>query len=302
MRIILGQQCQPAEFFHYMAMIEEWVCLIRPLGNKRNELALGDSDNLWLGYSRREKICVLKIITDERPDTSDESSVFAFLIDPPQHNAPATSEILLRARKACVEDVNISEESLQIIVDSVPFPEYQKAGEILPGLPSEWAALPAKINVSFKCSDNCSVIPSMYDYFDRASFIEVLKIVNGERHDGVLLHYSLVSCEAAPLLRWDMDCSLARLYKETYKNREKTSSGDSWEIPADQSLLTLYQFLPGVGFSGAPPYYGKPTVRLKVGGLTKEAANTNWRTCATLLRAINRAEKVEFVQPFTKPV
>jgi len=120
--------------------------------------------------------------------------------------------------------------------------------------------------------------------FAKQTFTDVVRTVFDNRHDGYLLHYSLISTDVIPLLAWDVDSSLARIFKEKYKERGKAGIDFPSNSSADKTLLRLYQYLPKVGASSAPPYYGKPSVRLTVGGLSKEAACSNWRQCAAALR------------------
>ena len=61
-----------------------------------------------------------------------------------------------------------------------------------------------------------------------------------------------------------------------------------WKTETDQSLLSIYQHVPGAGFWGAPSYYGKPVVRLRVGGRSQEEAISNWYQCARSLRTMKR--------------
>ena len=60
----------------------------------------------------------------------------------------------------------------------------------------------------------------------------------------------------------------------------------AWESEADQSLLSIYQNVSGTGLWGAPPDYGKPVVRLRVGGRNQEEAISNWYQCARVLRTM----------------
>ncbi len=77
----------------------------------------------------------MRITPFDKFEEKIENSVFAILINPPKHNEEAIKEIFLRAWMAFVKRNAISQESLQLLINSVSFPTYRTAGELLPGLP-----------------------------------------------------------------------------------------------------------------------------------------------------------------------
>lgn len=288
-RIILQDQTQPSEFAHFLNKIDDWKFLTHPRGIECADLALNNEalEFLCLGTSSIENIYAMGITPFDKFEEKTEISVFAILIDPPKHNEEAIKEIFLRVRLAFVKRNAISQESLQRLVNSVSFPTYRTAGELLPGLPVAWEGIPAEIEVTIQLSDGACLYPGIFKEYKQTSFSEVLETLYGERNDGILLGYSLVSREVTPLLLWDIDWPLARAGEKKPTRRKKVSI-EALEKIADPTLLEVHQYLPS-NSSGSSPYYGQPTIRLRVGGFTEQTAITNWQLCAKLLREIKKS-------------
>jgi hypothetical protein len=116
----------------------------------------------------------------------------------------------------------------------------------------------------------------------------VLRVICGPRHDGILITYTLAAREVIPLLNWDIDWPLTRRGTAAPERRGKVQGDLPWETETDQSLFSIYQHVPSMGFWGAPSYYGKPVVRLRVGGRSQEEAISNWYQCARALRTMKQ--------------
>lgn len=286
MRLLIGSRCQPSEYWHYLNLIDDWKYLILPRSIARENLFFtGENhlDDLWFGVSSRESVYALKIAPADKFEQNHESSVFAILIDPPRRNKDALKEMLLRARAAYVENRKISDESLKTILETYEYPTYSRAGELLSGLPDEWLDLPVEIELSVQLSENAGINQNIYDDHKCDSIQEVLEQIYSPRIDGFLLVYTVIVQDVTPFLFWDVDWPIARSGKTTPTLREKVSRGVPWEKESDQALFTIYQHLPW-NSSSAPPYYGEPTIRLRVGGATNEKAVINWQKCAKALR------------------
>lgn len=284
MRIIFSSTCQPVEFYHWLDKIEDWFGIPCPNDFNRNELCMSYEDDIWIGYSVRHGVYALRIISPESYASELEDSVTFLLLDPPKPDLETITHILLLIRKALIQGAKISECDVQTIIERIDFPELIRAGDLLPGIPDEWVDLPVKIQFSCELSEWAGVNQSTFDMFAKQTFTDVVRTVYDKRHDGYLLHYSLISTEVIPLLAWDVDSSLGRMLKEKYKERDKVGIDFPSNSSADKTLFRLYQYLPKVGASSAPSYYGKPTVRLTVGGISKQAAYSNWMQCAAALR------------------
>ena len=164
------------------------------------------------------------------------------------------------------------------------------ASDYFVGCPDSWASLPSKIVLSYSLSEGRGVTRDFFSYFERDSFAEVVKTLYADRYDGCLLAYSLICSDKVPFLAWNIDSSFSKLINEKYYRRRKgchsypQSVGE--EFDSNHYLLTLYQYLPGIGFSGLPPVYGNPTVRLRVAGRSKNEAYANWVSCAQFLKKL----------------
>ena len=82
---------------------------------------------------------------------------------------------------------------------------------------------------------------------------DVLRVVCGPRHDGILTTYTLAAHEVITLLNWDVDWPLTRRGTTAPEQREKVQGMLPWETEADQSLLSIYQHVSGAGFFGCTP-------------------------------------------------
>ena len=287
MKVLLRDTSPDSEFLQALDRIDpkSFSYTVVPDGVPGRELCLGW--HFWLGASRNNQTWVLLACTLDE-DFGPQHAVAA-LLDPPKAHGEAIAEILLRVYVAGRSGDRLDAAALEGIIASVPFPEYRPVGDYLPEAPQDWHNLPAEWMVGFVLSDKACVSQHTFDEYQRDSVGDVLRVVCGPRHDGLLINYTLTAREVVPLLAWDCDWPLSRRGKAPPERREKVQGMLPWEYEADRSLLTIYQHVPGTGFWCAPPYCSKPVVRLRVGGRTREQAIANWHACADVLRRVRKA-------------
>ena len=286
MQIMLPNSTQPADLNHWLEKIDDWFGMSCPKQFNPHELGLGDDEDIWIGCSVRHKVYSLKFISRANRDQQINDNTLLILIDPPKPDIETIVDILLMARKTFLQDSNVNESDIETLINKIEFPESTKAGELLSGIPAEWANFSAKIQFSCQLSDGWGINSEISESFERKTFADVVKTIFDKRHEGYLLRYSLLSSDVIPFLAWDVDCSLSRMFKERYEKRKKVSNDLFVNSRSDLRLVTLYQYLPNVGSEYSPSYFAKPSVRLRVGGISKEAAYSNWMKCAAAIRKL----------------
>lgn len=183
----------------------------------------------------------------------------------------------------------ISKDRIEEIFRLVPFKEYLLAEKHLPEIPDIWRNLPVELCLDFELSNNACISHLTFREFSRDSLKDALKVVCGPRQDGILIRYLLEVRGAVPMLGWDVDWPLARRGKNPPERREKVQGPAPWDYEANSVILLLYQHMEGIGmWPYAPPFFGEPIVRLRVGGRTREEAVSNWYKCAKALRKWRR--------------
>ena len=245
----------------------------------------------FIGSSGSGKIWALAVVeisfVNDDGFCPDEATV-AILIDPPKRHSETIAEILLRVYSE--KDKSLSKKKIEKISGAVKFPEYQAVKEYLPQAPKSWLDLPAEIIVRFSLSEHACVGDSTFEEYSRNTLTDVLKVLFGPRHGGLLIHYSLIVREVTPLVKFDVDWPLLRRGKDVPFPRGKIQGDFPWDEVSDDTLISIYQYIPDVyyGWMPAPPYYGDPVVRLRVGGRSEGEAIANWKMCATALRKIKK--------------
>jgi hypothetical protein len=287
MNVLLRDTSQGSEFSRTLDQIEpeSWTYVLAPYDLPGRECCF--LQDFWLGHSRNGKTWVLAVMPyGVEDDFNPQECAVAALLDPPKQHVDTIAEILIRVYIAGQSGDLLDTSAIENILAAVHFPVYQGVGHYLPEAPRDWLHLPAELVVGFTLSEGACVSRYTFEEYRRDAIEEVLRVVCGPRQDGILITYSLVAREVVPLLAWDVDWPLSRRGKEPPERREKVQGMLPWEYEADRSLLTIYQHVPGTGFWCAPPYCSKPVARLRVGGRTREAAITNWTTCARALRRL----------------
>ena len=287
MRILLPATPQDGDFIEALNQVESWDLAIVPYNLPGRDKCF--KQDLWLGSSRNGRTWLLAAAPYDTYEGFDPAeTTVAALLDPPKQNKDTIAEILLRIYIAGRNVEQLSNDAIDEILVATPFPEYRPVAIYLPKAPQDWLHLPAEFVVSFSLSEGACVTGGLFEEYRRDSLEEVLRIVCGPRQDGILIAYSLAAREVVPLLTWDIDWPLARRGKGAPVRRDKVQSTLPWDSETDQSLFSIYQHVPGTGFWIAPPYYSKPTVRLRVGGRSQEEAVSNWYQCARALRTMKQ--------------
>jgi hypothetical protein len=286
MRILLPTP-QNDDFLEALNQVESWDLAVAPYNLPGRDNCFGQ--DFWLGASRNGSTWVLAAVPFGDYEGFDPAeAAVAALLDPPKQNEDTITEILLRIYIAGKEVDRLNKSTIDEILTEVPFPEYLPVESHLPEAPQNWLQLPAEFVVNFTLSEGACVGGCTFNEYSRDSLEDVLRVVCGPRHDGILIAYTLAVREVIPLLNWDVDWPLARRGTAAPERREKVQGMLPWETEADQSLLSIYQHVSGTGFWMAPPYYSKPVVRLRVGGRSQDEAISNWYQCAHALRTMKR--------------
>jgi hypothetical protein len=289
MHIILSTD--KAEFVKTIEKINQWNLALLPWVDYDAPLYSdyrSKGCEFWLGSSPDHKEWALAANPLDRDLDNEflQSTCTAILVDPPKVQEDVIFKILFLIGNDIKKAHWITENRIQEIFNTVPFTQYLCAETYLPELPKEWLHLPVELSVDFDMSEGACVTPWLFREYRRNSLKEVLEVSYGPRHDGLLIFYHLVVREVIPLLAWDVDWPLSRRGKDAPYKREKVQGALPWEYHPDQSILTIYQWLPIRSWKMAPPYFGQPVVRLRVGGRTREEAVVNWHQCARALRKL----------------
>jgi hypothetical protein len=91
------------------------------------------------------------------------------------------------------------------------------------------------------------VIGTTFEQYSRYSIDAAVHVVCGSRRNALLVTYTLAAREAIPLLKRDVDWPLARRGKAGPTRRGMAQGVLPWNYETEQSLLSLYQHLPGTG-------------------------------------------------------
>jgi hypothetical protein len=240
--------------------------------------------NFWIGFSVESRRWILATTKDK---LVPERDALLTLQDAQTADTNYVAEVLLRALAATERDGNLSEDAARAILEEVPLPQYRRASDYLPELPKEWHDLPCELVVAFSLSDGAHVGRDTFKHYQRDTLSDALGVLRNGRHDGILIRYQLQTRGVVPFLFWDSDSPLARRGKDEPRERQKVQKGVPWEVDADPTILELYQHLTSDDpWSAGPPYFGEPTIWLRVGGRTKEEADDNWTRCAKALRQL----------------
>ena len=250
----------------------------------------------WLGSSDRGDVWGLAVYDQSSPGTQRTHTwtglaatpvTVALLVDPPKRD-PRTIALLLLQVHVETAKAGDHRPAIERILAEAKFPDYLSVADFLPEAPKDWLPLPAELMVGFQLSEHACIGEQEFQEYRRNSLVDAIRVVCGRRHDGLLIGYNLVAREVVPLLRWNIDGPLSRRGQDKPTERTAVQGDVPWEQHADSTLLSVYQYMPIRGFALAPPYSGKPVVRLRVGGLTPEAAIENWERCAKQLRLLRK--------------
>ena len=286
MRILLPTS-QNDDFLEALNQVESWSLVVAPYNLPGSDSCL--MMDFWFGASRDGRTWVLAAVPSGIYESFDPAeTAVAALLDPPKQNEDTITEILLRIYIAGKEINRLSKSAIDEILAAVTFPKYRPVASYLPEAPQGWLHLPAEFAVSFTLSEGACVGGCTFNEYGRDSLEDVLRVVCGPRQEGILIAYTLATREVVPLLDWDVDWPLARRGTAAPERREKVQGMLPWDAEADQSLLSIYQHVPGTGFRFAPPYYSKHVVRLRVGGRSPDEAVSNWYQCARALRTMRQ--------------
>jgi hypothetical protein len=247
------------------------------------------SHNYWLGSSRDVQVWFLAITIDGSDNIDLSKDVVTILTHPPKPDVNTIGEILIKAYSMSIQEGGLSSSRIKEIVASVPFPEYLSVRSLMPEAPEAWLDLPCELSVNFSLSDGACVYRDLFDEYSRTTIRDTLRVVCGPRHDGILIHYHLAARETIPFLLWDIDWPLLRRGKESTSKREKVQKNVPWKTEADRTLIEIYQHLGSSSIWRSSPYFGEPSVRLRVGGRTPEEAVRNWHQCAQVIRKIRES-------------
>lgn len=273
-------------FVSAMDTITAWEIAVLSWDYRNDPLYVDFWDNasydFSLGYSQDKSRWTLSAVSWYRKECDDgkidRSTCTAVLVDPPHVREESILMILFRIFNEIRKTGQISVQKIDEIVGSVRFKEYLPAGSYLPELPENWLHLPVELDVGFSLCEEACLYSSIFKEYRRDSFRDVLKMLCGPRHSGIMIHHNLVVRDAIPFLGWDVDWPLSRQGKESPYKRKKVQGVLPWDYQPDQTLLSAYQ--------SAQSYYDQPVVRLKVGGRNQREAISNWHRCAKALRKL----------------
>lgn len=290
MKIILKNT--EREFNEYFSRITDFKFFVHPLyiadDPLLSEFFPSDSD-FYLGSSDDNSVFTLAVLPwaeNEKIEDGFPSRWFcnAILIDPIAADEVTIFKILFLAHQEEKRSVAITTTRLNEIQNSFNFPTFKTVGEYSDGLPKTWSDYEVEFNVGFVLSEGACLYREIFKEYQRDNFKEILEVLYGPRYDGLLFCYHVVARHTIPFLGWDADWPLLGRGKNQPVKRKKMEGVIPGEYDENCKLLSLYQrFSHSVGY-GTPPYFGKPTVYLRVGGITEEDAIKNWRICANLLR------------------
>lgn len=278
--------------------LSDWHYAIPPCGDLLPDRCAEEHDH-WLGSSGDGQVWGMGIASSAplgrmpRGIKVHQSSgaIVAFLVEPPKREPDTIARILFRVHAANMVEPS-SDDQIESILRSTPFPNYLKVRSYLPNAPADWLDWPAELAVGFGLSEDVCLTPRLYEEFKRATLWDALRVVCGPREEGLLVGYSLAAREIVPLLRWNVDWPLARQGTALPFRRQPVQRDVPWEQRADLRLLTVYQQVGTSARTWAPLYFDRPTVRLLVGGRTRDDAVSNWHRCARALRRL-RSDSVE---------
>jgi len=278
-----------------IGQIESWQLAIQPW-------ELGQPDYCDVGHEHRigasgdERVWAFAVTWNPLAESLDplhetraapRDGIQFVLVDPPERDRETISELFFSLHLAA-EEPGFGQEKIDEVVASTPFPELRTVRRYLPEAPEPWLDLRVQLSHGFELSENAGIVPEVYNAYRRDSLEGALQTVCGERQEGILVGYSLCATDVVPLLAWNVDWPLSRRGKEEPEPRGKVQGQLPWEEGPDTGLISVYQSLPAVGIAFAPSYWAKPTVRLMVGGRTRDEAIANWNQCARALRKIKR--------------
>jgi hypothetical protein len=292
MRVVLPNS---PEAVSLRAKLSDWHYAIPPWGEPLPDRCAEEHDH-WLGSSGDGRVWGMGIAPSApRPRMprsikvhQSSGAIVAFLLDPPKREPDTIAKILFRVHGANMVGP-LSDEQVESILRSTPFPHYLKVRAYLPGTPVDWLDWPAELAVGFGLSEGACLTPSLYEEFKRDNLRDALRVVCGPRQDGLLIGYSLAAREIVPHLRWNVDWPLARQGTAPPVRRKPVQQNVPWERSADLKLFSVYQDIRSSARTWAPLYYGRPMVRLLVGGRSRDDAVSNWHRCARALRRLKHS-------------
>jgi hypothetical protein len=126
--------------------------------------------------------------------------------------------------------------------------QVRPAGDLLPGIPAQWASLPTELVVNFHLTESGCMTAAMVAEYRRTSIETAMGALLSCHLYFVLLRYTVMVRGASPMLGWELDASLARIGQAKPKQRRKVQGVHPWEWQADDSLIEIYQHSPLVGF------------------------------------------------------
>jgi len=227
---------------------------------------------------------------DDAPPTemSGYQEVDFVLVGAPAPNRHVFQKLFFRLHAECEARGPLDGLRIDEIAADPEFARYPPASYYLPEAPEAWRDLRAGLAHGFNLSEGAGICKEVWQAYDRDTLEEILKVVCAERHDGILVGYSLVVSEGDHGLEWQLDAPLARRGDAEPERREPAQGDAPWEEGPDLRLLSLYQEAPWDMRSWTPRYYAKHSVRLLVAGATRHQAIENWDRCARALRRIRR--------------
>jgi hypothetical protein len=243
----------------------------------------------WLGSSQDGSVWALYETTCESLSEDDDFAITSehlvcWLTDPPKRNREVIGTVLFHVQVGLHEIGTLSENRLNTIIESNPFPVYKRVGDLLPGAPKHWLDLPVEIEVGIQLSDGAGVNYELYSEYKRSSLEEVVKTVFEPRTPGLLFHYLLKTRGTTPLTPYEIDWAFSRKGSQVPHKREKVTRDTPWSKETDTTLIKVYQWAPRYGMGCLAGYWSKRTVRLTVAGRTPEESIGNWHAVAKGLR------------------
>ena len=292
MKVLLPNSETSARFYSEIEKIDHWSLTIPSKESGQYDSVLS---TFWIGNSHDGRVWALMIDNEDLEDNEDSSDrdIVAALINPPKRSPNPIAEILLQVFSSLNPDGKINDKNkIDEIISSVEFPVYKLVSDFLSSPPKSWGDIPCELVVGFELSEGACVYEAIFKSYRRNSFHEALEVLNGPRHDGILIQYSLKAREVTPLLTWDIDWPLMRRGKEVPIERTKVQGDYPWEYEADDTLACIYQHVfSRSAWTTGTPYFGEPNIRMLTGGISPEDAIKNWTSCASFFRTTLKSFK-----------
>lgn len=151
-----------------------------------------------------------------------------------------------------------------------------------PGMPELWNRGPIQISVGLILTGHNGVYRSFFDDFAATSLQGAL--LNIARHEDVYLVYTFSWDGALPAYRFDADWPLMRRGRNAPTPRCPVQRITPWDWQSDPTLFEI---------RNEPIGFWHSRCFLRVGGRSVEDAQSNWRTCAQVLRPLLRKARLQ---------